>query len=816
MAIQTPQFAELILPLNVEGTFTYSVPEELRSVIRIGQRVEVEFGKRKHYCALVKNLNSESNWTKPKPLLAIIDEKPIFSSVQFKFWEWLSEYYMCSYGEIMIAALPSAFRPGSETLIFSLVEQDNFPTEATDDEFLLLEALEIRKEINIQEAQSILQKKAVLKLLNEMLEKRWIQIYEKLEDSAEAIQISWIRLHPSLRENQDLLNKSLDLVQKSERQSRSLVNYLQQRKDYGWIRRVELQKLSSTPADVTQALLQKEIYEEIKLEKFHYPESFRQKTELILSNEQDKVLKEITNCFETGKPILLHGITGSGKTMLYLKLIEDLLNQGKQILYLVPEIALTSQLVGRLKQQLGEQLLEYHSDLSPKSKLSVWNLAKESSSVFIGARSSIFLPFTNLGLIIVDEEHDSSYKQNDPSPRYQARDCAVVLSKIHSCKIILGSATPSLESYYNAGEGKYHYVKLFQRFGDSDLPDIETVSMQEAQIFGKKHGHFSERLIEEMKTQFALGKQVIIFRNRRGYSPLLQCSNCHWEAACSQCDIRLTLHKQWNKLKCHICGQTKPVPDRCPDCGQFTLRQLGFGTEQIEEALQELFPEQKLQRLDLDVARSRKMQQKIIETFQEQESHILVGTQMVTKGLDFEHVGMVGVLQADQILFFPDFRSQERAFQLLTQVSGRAGRRSQKGIVIVQGYHIDHPVLQFVKHHDQESFYKKELSERHKFNYPPYTRLIRLQLLHNKAQIAEDAAQVLSKDLKVLLGKRVLGPAEPHVSKIKGLYVREILVKIERDSNQVLRIKNELTVRIQKMKSGSTYRGVRIQIDVDP
>lgn len=809
-------FAELILPLYVEGTFTYVVPTDLMDKLQIGQMVEVEFGKRKHYSAIVKNITKETHWSKPKPILAIIDEDPLLTATQLKFWDWLNEYYLCSFGEIMSAAIPSVFRPGSETILVSILEEGSYPTGASEDEYLILEALEIRKELSIQEVQNILQQKTVLKILHAMLEKRWIHLYEKLEDSAEAIKISWLRLHPLLQQQQTLLHQALDHIQRSERQSRSIITYLQQRKDYGWIRRTELQKMSKTPSDVSQALIQKEIYEEVILEKYKYPESDTPPNQILLSQDQLNVFEEIKAQLADKKPILLHGITGSGKTLIFLKIIQEVLSQGKQVLYLVPEIALTSQLVGRLKQHLGNRLLEYHSDLTPKSKISVWHAARDSNSVFIGARSSIFLPFANLGLIIVDEEHDGSYKQNDPAPRYQARDCAVVLSKYFQSNIILGSATPSLESYYNAKEGKYHYVKLFQRFGDSNLPDIHTVSMQEAQLFGKIQGHFSNRLIDEMKSQFELGKQVIIFRNRRGYSPLLQCSNCHWEAVCNHCDIRLTVHKQLNKLKCHICGQAKPVPERCPDCGQFTLRQLGFGTEQIEESLKEIFPEKKLQRLDLDIARSRKMQQKIIESFQEQETDILVGTQMVTKGLDFEHVGLVGVLQADQILFHPDFRAQERAFQLLTQVSGRAGRRTDKGTVIVQGYHIDHPVLLYVMQHDQESFYRKELEERQRFNYPPFVRLVRLQLLHAKPQIVDEAGQTLAKELRRLLGKRVLGPSEPHLSKIKGAYVREILIKIERDSLQLFKIKSELSANIQKLKSLKAFTALRVHIDVDP
>lgn len=816
MHSNSPRFADLILPLSVDGTFTYEIPPSLRGDIAIGKRVEVEFGKRKHYAALVYRISDYSQWEKPKTIINIIDEEPLISETQMKFWEWMSGYYLCSLGEIFLAALPLALRPDSETLIHSLIDQKRIPQDASEDEYLILEALDIRKELRMQEIQEILQKKTVLKTLYKMFEKRWISMIEKLDDSTTVQKISWIRLNPALTQDLNLLNEALNQIQRSERQSKSLITYLQHQKDKGWIKRKFLQQLSGTPIDVTQSLIKKEIFEEIQLDKFEYPAVELATRKVSLSSDQEKIYQEIRNQPSTSKPILLHGITGSGKTMIYLRLIEDVLNEGKQVLYLLPEIALTAQLVQRLRQYLGDQLLEYHSDLNPKSKLAVWNSAKKTSNVFIGARSSIFLPFHSLGLIIVDEEHDASYKQHDPSPRYQARDAAVVLSKMHECQIILGSATPSLESYYNTLEGKYKYMHLNTRFGESELPKIETVSMKSLHTADKKKSHFSEKLVALMQEQFQRGKQVIIFRNRRGYSPLLQCNNCHWESSCRQCDIRLTLHKQQNKMKCHLCGFTSPVPSSCPNCGQYTLQQLGFGTEQIEESLQELFPQQKLVRLDLEIARSRNMQQRIIESFQDQEADILVGTQMVTKGLDFDHVGMVGILQADQILFYPDFRAQERAFQLLTQVSGRAGRRADQGIVIIQGYQVHHPVIQFVIEHKTQDFYEKELEERKKFVYPPFVRLIRIQLLHRKVPVVEQASSHLCKLMKTSLGKRVLGPSEPHISRIKGSYVRELLIKIEKDSNQLHAIKLFIKQWVQTIQSIETFRSIRIHIDVDP
>lgn len=810
------KYAELILPLALPGTFSYIIPPDLVDQVEPGKRVEVEFGKRKHYSALVKSIHEDTQWSKPKSILAVIDEFPIVNTHQLEFWDWLSQYYLCYPGEIMTAALPSGFRLQSEMRLGLLKLAETIEEPIEDDEYLILEALELREELSVLEVQQLLQKNSVLKLINSLLDKKWIFSYEKLEEGRNVQKVAWIRLNDNLRADESKLNASLDKVQHSSRQSRSLVYYLQNKQNYSWIKRKELQKLSETSSDVTEALIKKNIYEELVLDKHEYPNESDSLKPVLLNNLQKEALLQIGSGFDKSLPVLLHGVTGSGKTMIYIELIIKCLNEGKQVLYLVPEIALTTQLVYRLKDHLGMHLLEYHSDLSAQAKAAVWNAAGKLNRVFIGARSALFLPFTNLGLIIVDEEHDPSYKQNDPAPRYQARDCAVVMAGIHRCDLILGSATPSVESYYNARNEKYAYVELKERFGESPLPEIFTISMKEEFQFGKVAGHFSSQLIDAIQSEFEKDKQVIIFRNRRGYSPLLQCSNCNWEAQCNNCDLHMTLHKYQNRLRCHLCGNHKPIPERCPDCGQFTLRQLGFGTEQIEEELQEQFSDKVIKRLDLDVARSRKIQQSIIEEFQERETNILVGTQMVTKGLDFDHVGLVGILQADQILFYPDFRSQERAFQLFTQVAGRAGRRKDKGKVYIQGFNVHHPVIQCVIEHNSNKFYESELSERKKFSYPPFVRLIKIQLLHLKIETVEAAATELVRHLKSLFGKRILGPSEPQVSKVKGSHVRDILVKIERSKQQMDRIKQELQKKSQLMKSSNEFRSVRIHIDVDP
>ncbi|MBK9728804.1 MAG: primosomal protein N' [Saprospiraceae bacterium] len=813
----TPKtYAELILPLSLAGTFTYEIPEIFKDQIKIGCRVEVEFGKRKHYAALVKAIHDKTHWSKTKTIISIIDQEPIITSKQFEFWDWMSSYYVCNLGDVMSAALPASFKLQSETMLYKILEESNYPMDLDDDCYMILEALEIRNELSISEVQTILQKKSVLKLINQMVNHRWIAVRERLEDKASIATTSWIRIHSNHHVNKISFHEVLDQVQRSEKQTRSLLTYLQQKKDFSWIQRKDLQKISTTETSVTDAMLKKGIYEECVLDRYEYPNISSEVPTIQLSREQEISYQEIKTFWKKQSTVLFHGITGSGKTIIYLKLIKDCLQQNKQVLYLVPEIALTSQLVLRIKKYLGDNLLEYHSDLSIKSKAAVWNAALTQNRVFIGARSSIFLPFCNIGLIIIDEEHDVSYKQTDPAPRYQARDASMVLSKLFKANVLLGSATPSLESYYNAQQGKYEICKLESRFGDSVLPEMIPVSMKEASQFGKLKGFFTQQLLDAIKVQLELKKQIIIFRNRRGYSPLIQCSNCSWEATCDRCDVRMTLHKLQDIIKCHICGNQKPIPTRCPDCGQSTLRILGFGTEKIEEELHIFFPEIVIKRLDLDIARSRKIQQNIIESFQEKEIDILVGTQMITKGLDFDHVGLVGILQADQILMYPDFRAQERAFQLFTQVSGRAGRRKDRGLVLIQGYNIYHPVIQQVIQHDHQSFYQSELFERKKFKYPPYVRLIKIQILHLKIQVLEDGIEWMAKELRNTYGKRIIGPAEPHLSRIKGSYVRELLIKIEKDSGFIHQVKSDILRLSQELKSKQGFGSLRIQIDVDP
>lgn len=811
-----PVYAEIIVPLAAEGCFTYIVPEEFKDRISIGKRVEVEFGKRKHYAGIVKSLPLTTNWPNPKPILDVLDDEPIVDKIQLDFWIWISEYYLCSIGDVMSAALPSAFRLASETLFLKKEEINYLDYSLSNDEFLILEALDIRNELSVLDIRNILQKKSILKSIKKLIDDGLILVTERLSDQEKLPKIKWIRLSRKLTEDSEEMNRSLLAIQKSQNQSRLVLCYLNERRDKSWIKLKELLNISGCSSTVSNSLLQKGIFEQVELEKYSYPDTTNTILEFQLSAIQKTCLEDIKSIWLKKSVVLLRGITGSGKTQIYMELIKENILLGKQVLYLVPEIALTSQLVQRIKKYFGTQLIEYHSGLSQKDRLAVWEACKSGHPLIVGARSSLFLPYQKLGLIIVDEEHDPSYKQNDPSPRYNARDCTFILAQDHNAKILLGSATPSLESYSNAINDRFGSVVLDQRFGESQLPEVKLVSLKEASQFGKLKGHFTEELLEAIESQIDRKKQILIFRNRRGYSPLLQCGNCNWEAYCDHCDIHMTLHKYQQKLKCHICGSKRNIPTKCPRCEQHTLKFMGFGTEKIEEELKEYFPDLIIKRFDQEIARSKTIQTEILEAFQDKEIDILVGTQMITKGLDFEHVGLVAIIQADQILQYPDFRAQERAFQLMTQVSGRSGRREDLGQVIIQAYAVSHPVINDVMNHDFKNFIERELLERKRFNFPPFVRLIRIELRHLKSETVDQAAIWLANRLSKFLGKRVLGPSEPPVARIKGAYAREIYLKLERKNEIILKGKQKIKEYTQKIKSEEGWGSIRVIIDVDP
>ncbi|MDQ3142304.1 MAG: primosomal protein N' [Bacteroidota bacterium] len=809
-------YVEVILPLNAEGLFTYAVPIEFQHKIKPGIRVEVEFGKRKHYSAIVKNVLNQSSWVNAKPIIGILDEETIVNSKQFELWEWMNQYYLASFGEIMNAALPSVLKLSSETKILKSFDEMPEHLNLEDDEYLILEGLDIRNELSMYDVQLLLQRKNVIPLLQQLLEKQFIVINESLVEQEKISKIKWIKLADRLINDSQALNEMLTMIQRSIHQTRSMMTYLSLEKNRNWMRRSELQHKSGTESAITETLLKKGVFQEIEMDKYELPISLDFDPNITLSVEQATALNEIKNHWKNKNTVLLHGITGSGKTMLYLELMREVISQGKQVLYLVPEIALTAQLVGRLKMYFGDELIEYHSSQTQKNKLAIWKRISTNHPIVIGARSAIFLPFTNLGLVIIDEEHETSYKQQDPQPRYHARDTAIVLASFHHAKILLGSATPSLESYHNAQTDLYGYVKLDHRYGESHLPEISLISMKDSMKNHGMVGHFTKELLTEITNTLTDGKQILLFRNRRGFSPILQCLHCRYEATCERCDINMTYHKHQQKLKCHICGASRPIPPNCPNCGLDTLQFIGFGTEKIEEELKSHFPEVSIQRLDMDTARTRRMQHEIIENFQEGVIQILVGTQMLAKGLDFENVALVGILQADQMLHFPDFRALEKTYQLLTQVSGRSGRRKEMGKVIIQGFSVHHPVISDVVNHDTIQFYNRELLERQKYHYPPFVRMIRVELRHSKLYVVSEAANQLVLWLQKDFGKRILGPADPAPARIKNLYLKEIWIKFEKSKQTSLQIKMKLKAHSLKIKQVKGYSSLSVHIDVDP
>lgn len=815
MVEQPLKFAEVIVPLALDGFFTYFIPSEMSSAILPGMRVEIEFGKSKRYSGVVRRITDQSSWQKIKPIIEVLDNEPIVTEKQMELWEWISSYYMCSIGEVMIASVPSQYRLSSETMFVRSI--DNYDQiELTDEEFLILEALDLRNQLHVQDIQSILQKKSVMKLLRSLLDRKLIALNEILHQQNAQKKTGWIRLNETLRQSHESFVSALEQIQRSKHQTSFLLTYLQGNPSYEWRRQSEIQSRSGTSSAVLQSLLKKNILERIELDRYTYPEVFIPEIKISLTEVQLKAVSQIKASWAEKAVCVLHGLTGSGKTHIYISMILDMISSGKQVLYLLPEIALTAQLVIRLKKYFGDRLIEYHSGISPSGRLAAYHAIRQGHPIVIGARSSVFLPFKNLGLVIVDEEHDQGYKQSEPAPRYNARDVSLMLAQIHNAHVLLGSATPSLETYHNAETGRYGLVSLLHRHGESQLPEVEIIPIREEARLNQMNGLFSAKMLQKIAEQLERKKQVIIFRNRRGYSPVMRCTNCNWEALCDQCDIHLTVHKQLNQMKCHICGIRRPIPVQCPQCHQHTVRMVGFGTEQVEEELQKLFPDVVVQRFDLDAARSKSSQSQILEDFHDGNIQILVGTQMLTKGLDFDQVVLVGVLQADQLFYYPDFRAQERAFQLLTQVSGRSGRRDDSGKVLIQAFNTNYKVLGFVARHDYNAFYQNELEERRRFAYPPWNRIIRIELRHRREHIAQKAAEHLVDSLMRTLAYRVLGPSDASLSKIKGFYAKEIYIKMEKNNSIINSTKNLIKKHCQELHNQSDWRSIRVIIDVDP
>lgn len=811
------EFIEVILPLALKGPFTYRVPIELRDQIAPGMRVVVSFGKKRHYAGVVlRSVDQVTLGSNVKDLLYVLDDQPILTGDQLRMWSWMSSYYMSGYGPVMNYALPGALKLNSQTIVRlnpAFDEYEDFSSE----EHMIIAQLSSHEKLDVHRLESLDAKARIHRAINSLLTKGVILVSEEIKGSAKPRKTSFLRLDEGFLTD-SAVSELLENLQRAPKQFELLMRFFESSSsdqlDEMVVEKKKFLARTSISPSVLKSLIEKEVFVEFsELDEFETSED-RLSTDL--NNEQQEALVALDQFWKKKDTCLLHGVTGSGKTHVYTSLANDTLDQGKQVLYLVPEIALTTQLVKRIKKLLSHEVLIYHSRQSDRERLTIWMrmLNNADSCVVIGARSSIFLPFKNLGLVIVDEEHDGSYKQHEGSLNYQARDMAIWLGNDLGAKVILGSATPSLESYYNAKRGKYGLVQLMNRYQDSPLPKINLVDMTKSKRSDDSLD-YSQQLISEIKMALSLKKQVILFKNRRGYAPFQLCENCGWSAECVNCDVNLTYHKHFSKLLCHYCGYNIPQPKSCPSCGSTKLSIRGVGTEKIEDDLEAFFPDARIARMDLDTTRKKNSFENLITSFENGSVDILVGTQMVTKGLDFDNVSLVGVVNADALWNRPDFRAFERAFQLLTQVSGRAGRKGSRGKVLIQSYNVEHPVLEMVNNHNFNGMYEHQISERQMFDYPPFTRIIKLQLTHSDARFNKSAAEHLKNLLKDGLGKRILGPEEPPIARIRGKYIRQIFVKLEA-SISLPKAKKFIRGCIDQMEGHEDFRKVRIQIDVDP
>ena len=809
-------FIDVILPIPIQRTFTYSVTEDEFNFLQKGMRVAVSFGKSKMYTALVLNIHTDApTLYEAKEIHQILDEVPLVNDKQLQHWQWIANYYMCSLGDVYRASLPSAFLLESETIIY---KNDAFLDETilADDEFLIFEALQQQSQLTIHQVIAILGKKKVMPIVNALIKKEAIVIKEEIYEQYKPKLVKYVRLHKNYTSD-DSLGKLLEELSRAKKQREAVLGFFQLSTSKKPIKAKDLEEKVAVSASILKSLVAKEIFEfyEIQTDRVQYKGDTNDLK--ILNEFQEKALVEIKETFKEKDVTLLHGITSSGKTEVYTKLIQEVLDQGKQVLFLLPEIALTTQIIVRLQYYFGEQISVFHSKYSINERVEVWyNVLnnKPKARIILGARSAVFLPFSNLGLIVVDEEHETSYKQFEPAPRYNARDAAIVLAKIHKAKILLGSATPSLETYYNAQQSKYGFVALNRRHGNVQLPKIELINVKEKQRKKEMKGHFSDRLLALIQEALDLKEQVILFQNRRGYSPVVECKTCGVSPECPNCDVTLTFHKFKYELRCHYCSYQRAMPNSCGACGSNTLDTKGFGTEQIELELKEIFPDFKIGRMDLDTTRGKHGYQKIIGAFEAKEIDVLVGTQMLSKGLDFENVSLVGILNADTMLNFPDFRAHERGYDMMVQVSGRAGRSKKQGNVAIQTYNPFHQILQQVSTTNYTEMYKEQLQERYQYKYPPYYRLIKITLKHRDYNKVDSGVNWLFKALYSSFGEYVLGPTAPAVARIRNQYIKNIVIKIP-PKQGLANTKNQITKIRNTFEAVADFRPIRFIIDVD-
>ena len=812
-------FVEVILPLSLSKTFTYCVSVAEYDYIKKGMRVAVPFGKSKIYTALVIEVHqNKPTLYEAKEIHQILDESPIVTEIQIAHWHWIASYYMCAIGDVYRGAMPSALLLESETIISQKTTVFVEESLLSDEEFLVYEALQQQSSLKVQDIMSILNKKNIFPVIQKLVDKNILVLQEEIQEIYAPKLVRYVKLHSKYESNEGL-TELLEFLKNANKQKEIVLSYFQlsasEKKPINVKKLIEVANSSSA---VVKALIDKEILEEYYIQVDRVNFSGKTKEEpLQLSQAQQIAFEAIKDNFIEKEVCLLHGVTSSGKTEIYSKLIEDYLTTGKQILYLLPEIALTTQLVGRLRDYFGNKVAVFHSKYTNNERVEVWRqvlAASSKSQIIIGARSALFLPFSNLGLVIVDEEHEQTFKQVDPSPRYHARDASIVLANIHKAKVLLGSATPSIETYFNAQSGKYGLVEISERYGNVRMPEIVLVDLKDKYLRKKMSGHFSDTLIEEITTALSLGEQVILFQNRRGFSPVVECMTCGHVPQCSQCDVSLTYHKHKNQLRCHYCGYSMAKPTNCHACSSVHLTTKGFGTEQIQQELVELFPSTKIGRMDQDTTRGKFGFEKIIDSFKNREIDVLVGTQMLAKGLDFDNVSLVGIMNADNMLYHPDFRAFERSFQMMTQVSGRSGRSQKQGKVIIQTYNPDHNTIQQVVRNDYLGMYKEQLYDRQIYHYPPYFKLIKLTLKHRDFDKLKEGSMWLYQVIKQNLAIPVLGPEEPPISRIRNEYIRTILIKIPQKQS-LQGTKKTIQKMLNSFESVAVYRSIKVSVNVD-
>ncbi len=812
-------FVDVILPIPLNQTFTYAINKDEAAFLKPGMRVAVPFGKTKIYTAIVYQVHDQApSGYETKSIDHILDRVPIITNVQLKHWKWMASYYMCSVGEVVRAALPSAFLLESETIVKLVANKTIDQETLTDDEFLVYEALQQQSSIHINGIRSILDRKNVVSVIQKMIDKEIVEIEETIYEKYTPKLKRYIKLAPEHAAESEL-KALLESLSRAPKQREILMTYFTLKSQSPKpIEATELQKNSNASASVLKSLVDKGIFEEYFVQKDRVEYSGQSTQGIKTLNEgQEEAYKQIKTSFETQNVVLLHGVTSSGKTEIYAKLIEEAMASGKQVLYMLPEIALTTQLIARLQRYFGETVAVYHSKYSVNERVEVWKAVLDQRSkaqVIVGARSSLFLPFKNLGLVVVDEEHEPSFKQYDPAPRYNGRDSAIVLASLHQCKLIMGSATPSLESYHNAKTGKYGLVELKKRYGNVLMPAIELVDIREKSKKKLMTGHFSDRLLEEMREVLKEGQQVILFQNRRGYSPVVECTTCGVAPQCPNCDVSLTYHQYKNQLRCHYCGYHIAMMLNCMACGSQTLDTKGFGTEQIETELKELFPKNKIARMDQDTTKGKHAYSKLIDALENQEIDILVGTQMLAKGLDFRNIGLVGVMNADNLLHFPDFRAHERSFQLLQQVSGRAGRTEKRGKVLIQTFNPYHQILKQVSVNDYEEMSKEQLQERYQYKYPPFFRIIKIEFKDKNLTRVQNASSWFAKALQSKFGENILGPEQPSVGRVRNKFIFNIMMKVP--PTQALEATKKYISNVERsFYTIKEFASVRVNLDVD-